>query len=94
MLTVQFISYEHYLLNHKHFSELAAGSTGSDKINLESSLLIKSALIESRKLLMKNKKFLIVLANELLTKETLDADQLDKLLLKHIKIKNNGNSKN
>jgi len=63
------------------------GSTGSDKINLESSLLIKSALIESRKLLMKNKKFLIVLANELLAKETLDAEQLDKLLVKHIKIK-------
>ena len=32
MLTVQFISYEHYLLNHKHFSELATGSTGSDII--------------------------------------------------------------
>ena len=32
MLTVQFISYEHYLLNHKHFSELATGLTGSDII--------------------------------------------------------------
>ena len=63
------------------------GSTGSDKINLESSLLIKSALIESRKLLLKNKKFLILIANELLSKETLDAEQLDKLLQKHTKKK-------
>ena len=63
------------------------GSTGSDKINLESSLLIKSALIESRKLLLKNKKFLILIANELLSKETLYAEQLDKLLQKHTKKK-------
>ena len=63
------------------------GSTGSDKINLESSLLIKSALIESRKLLLKHKKFLILIANELLSKETLDAEQLDKLLQKHTKKK-------
>jgi cell division protease FtsH len=63
------------------------GSTGSDKINLESSLLIKSALIESRKLLLKNKRFLILIANELLSKETLDAEQLDKLLQKHTKKK-------
>jgi hypothetical protein len=32
MLSVQFISYEHYLFNYKYFSELVKGSTGSDII--------------------------------------------------------------
>ncbi len=65
--------------------EYIPGSTGSDKINNEVSILIKNALIEARKLLSKNKKFLKILSDTLLKKETLEYKDIDLIYKKHIK---------
>jgi cell division protease FtsH len=65
--------------------EYIPGSTGSDKINQEVSVIIKSALAEARKLLAKNKKFLELLSNELLKNESLEYEEIDSLYKKKIK---------
>lgn len=65
--------------------EYIPGSTGSDKINQEVSVIIKRALAEARKLLVKNKKFLELLSNELLKCESLEYEEIDSLYKKKIK---------